>query len=439
MGTNMLSWVKCSLFITKLILGSCFILLITSVNAQQNHPDPTYRLMKGANYVQSKNYYLVTLFEELADVKALLANDPTLAALGKVKSDSLSLALRNCGKNGTCFIEHLKFSDSEISVVSDRLTALYSKGNPLEKLTRNHLVPSGTYVLYQDLPGAQLLVKAWQQEAAAINWAIDVYGAGKKPNYPLIDSISFHVYDSVKNTFKPAYLGLLYNAAAVVSDETNAGPAFYTIPLRAALLFLQMNERDQVAAYEPMEKGENKPAYDRIKTINWNNYKYSVILLPGAGPDEPGVELSAEGMLRCRLGALQYKKGLAPFIIPSGGCVHPYKTKYNEAIEMKKYLVETLGIPANAVIIEPHARHTTTNMRNAARIMYRYGIPFTKPGITCTTRGQSMMIGSTLIERCQKELNEVPYKYGDRLSEALIEFYPLVVALQLDMDEPMDP
>ena len=43
------------------------------------------------------------------------------------------------------------------------------------------------------------------------------------------------------------------------------------------------------------------------------------------------------------------------------------------------------------------------------------------------------------IERCQKELNIVPYKNGNRLSETLIEFYPLATALQLDADEPMDP
>jgi hypothetical protein len=78
-------------------------------------------------------------------------------------------------------------------------------------------------------------------------------------------------------------------------------------------------------------------------------------------------------------------------------------------------------------------------MRNTARLIYRYGIPFTKPAMTCTTRGQSTMIESTLIARCMKELNEVPYKNGLRLSETEMEFYPLMEALHINPMEPMDP
>jgi hypothetical protein len=200
-----------------------------------------------------------------------------------------------------------------------------------------------------------------------------------------------------------------------------------------------MNEREQAGDFEPMAAKANKPAFDRVKTLNWNKYKYSVIEIPGAGPDDPTVALSAEGMLRCRLAAIQYNNGLAPFIVTSGGKVHPYKTKYCEAEEMKKFLTDKLGVPENAIIIDPHARHTTTNMRNTVRLIYRYGMPFSKPGITCTTKGQSNMISNTLIARCQKELQEAPYKNGLRLSETEVEFYPLIEALHINPSEPMDP
>ena len=200
-----------------------------------------------------------------------------------------------------------------------------------------------------------------------------------------------------------------------------------------------MNEREQAADFEPMTETENKAAYQRVKTIKWDAFKYSVIVVPGAGPDIPTVALSAEGMLRCRLAAIQYRKGMAPYILVSGGKVHPYKTKYCEATEMKKFLIDKLKIPENAIIIDPHARHTTTNMRNAARLIYRYGIPFNKPGISCTTRGQSNMIGVTLIDRCLKELHEAPYRNGLRLSETEIEFYPLLEALHINPTEPIDP
>jgi len=106
---------------------------------------------------------------------------------------------------------------------------------------------------------------------------------------------------------------------------------------------------------------------------------------------------------------------------------------------MKKYLVEKLHIPANAILIDPHARHTTTNMRNTVRLIHRYGIPFDKPAITCTTRGQSAMIEKTLIDRCKRELNEIPYANGHRLSETEMEFYPRIEGLQINPHEPMDP
>jgi hypothetical protein len=188
-----------------------------------------------------------------------------------------------------------------------------------------------------------------------------------------------------------------------------------------------------------MTASVNKAAFDRIKTIAWNTYKYTLILVPGAGPEEPTVALSAEGMLRCRLAAIQYRKGLAPYIMVSGGKVHPYKTKYCEAIEMKAFLVNELHIPENAVIAEPHARHTTTNMRNCARLIFRYGMPFNKPCLAVTSRGQSTMISATLAARCQKELQEIPFKNGLRLSETEAEFYPLPDALHINPMEPMDP
>ncbi|MEI7999616.1 MAG: YdcF family protein, partial [Candidatus Omnitrophota bacterium] len=131
---------------------------------------------------------------------------------------------------------------------------------------------------------------------------------------------------------------------------------------------------------------------------------------------------------------------LAPFMVVSGGKAHPFKTKYCEAEEMKKYLVETMHIPANAIIMEPHARHTTTNMRNCARLLFRYGFPFKKPCITSTTKEQSYYItDKEMQDRCIEELGYSPYKNGKRLSDTEAEFYPLVSSLQIDFDEPMDP
>jgi DUF218 domain len=93
----------------------------------------------------------------------------------------------------------------------------------------------------------------------------------------------------------------------------------------------------------------------------------------GFGPDRMGWDLSPQGRLRVEVAARRYKDGQAPLILVSGGYVHPNQTADCEALEMKKSLIDDYGVPADSIIVEPHARHTTTNLRNAARLMYRYG------------------------------------------------------------------
>jgi len=411
---------------------AALLVLSCAAYCQSVAPDPRYRLISGGNFIQSKNYYLLTLLQEDKAVGHLLETDTTLASLAKNREGQVRLSMKDCGADAACYTNRLKFSEPEIATVSQRLAALYSKDNALGKLVQSQLIPSGTYILFKDLPPEQQLVKAWEQDANGINFTIGVYGEGRKPNYPLIDSISADLSGK-------RLTGVVYTAAYTLLSENSGSHLFFTLPVKAALSFLELNERNRAADYEPMTAAANKPAFDRIKTINWNTYKYTLILVPGAGPEEPTVALSAEGMLRCRLAAIQYHKGLAPFIMVSGGKVHPYKTKYCEAIEMKSFLINELHIPENAVIVEPHARHTTTNMRNCARLVFRYGMPFSKPCLAVTSRGQSTMISATLAARCQKELQEVPFKNGLRLSETEAEFYPLTDALHINPMEPMDP
>ncbi|MEN0055127.1 MAG: YdcF family protein [Mucilaginibacter sp.] len=404
-------------------------LSFTALYGYGQAPDPQYKLV-GSNFIQIKNYYLLTLFQNNAAVKQMLSNDPELAKLTQTRLDNIKSSLTSC-KDVLCFTEKLKFSDDEIKSVSERLTTLYKADNALGNLVKQHLIPSGTYILYKDLSPVQLLVKAWEQDAKAVNYTIEVYAEGRKPNYPQIDSIAFNVKSR-------QYLNLVYDASATILEENKKEKLFFAPSMNYALQCLEINERDDAANDEPMVLKANKTAFNRIKTINWANYKYTMILIPGAGPDINGVALSAEGMLRCRVAALRYFEGLAPFIMTSGGKVHPYKTKYCEADEMKKYMVEKLHVPENAIFVDPHARHTTTNMRNCVRIIFRYGMPFSKPCITSTDKYQSYFI-ENMAGRCQKELGYVPYTLGKRLSETEQEFYPVITSLQIDADEPLDP
>ena len=412
-----------------------FVLMLLTLTgfAQTGHaPKQDYQLITGKSIVQSKNWYLLTLLESLPEVKSLLEKDSELAVVAGLKYQNLETSVKECKSDFLCYTGKMKFSVQEIEAVGARLEALHSENNALGKLVKQHLIPSGTYILFKEA-SEKALLKAWEQDAKGINHTIEVYAEGKKPNYPAIDSIEF-------KTFAKSYPVLVYDATEVVRQEKKNSSLFFGPSMHYALQFLEVNERHEAADYEPMASTVNKAALERVKKIDWNKFKYTLVLVPGAGPDTHDRALSEGGMLRCRVAALRYFEGLAPYILVSGGRVHPFKTKYSEAYEMKKFLMETLKVPENVIIMDPHARHTTTNMRNGVRLLYRYGMPVEKPCLVSTIRSQSYSITSeAFVNRCMREINHVPYKLGKRLSETDFEFYPVLDALHIDADEPLDP
>lgn len=408
-----------------------FILCLLWQGLQAQHkPEQAYQLIKSNNAVQYKNYYLLTLFQQLPDLNKMLKTNSTLKKIADTKNAQVSEALKTCKADISCYANALKFSAEEITAIGQELSNSYKENNELGKLVSNHLIASGCYNLYANENPKNLLIKAWEQDANALNYTIGVYVAGNKPNYPKIDSISFSLKDKEYAELTAA------NASLALQGQNEL---FFEPALNFALVALELNERNDAADYEPMVSGVNQPAISQIKKTDWKKYPYSVILVPGAGPEDKETALSAGGMIRCRLAAIQYLKGQAPFIVVSGGRVHPYKTKFSEAFEMKKFLMETLQIPESAIIMEPHARHTTTNMRNCVRLMFRYGIPVDKLAMVSTVRSQSYYITTVLLERCKKELGYYPYQNGKRLSDTESEFYPNTTSLQIDFDEPLDP
>jgi hypothetical protein len=213
---------------------------------------------------------------------------------------------------------------------------------------------------------------------------------------------------------------------------------FFELPLQLALRALEINDRDEAARYEPLNLGMNKSAVKSIPGIQWASFSYSLILVPGQGPEQEGLAIDPMSINRCRLAAERYKKGLAPLIVVSGGHVHPNKTPYSEAVEMKKYMVRELHIPEKAILIEPHARHTTTNLRNAARIVYRFRIPDTMKILTVTDSIQNAYI-NMMDKRFVEELGYIPYRDLKKISAEESEFYPIKNALQVNPLDPLDP
>jgi uncharacterized SAM-binding protein YcdF (DUF218 family) len=286
---------------------------------------------------------------------------------------------------------------------------------------------------YSAMSDPELVAHAWMDAAHAIDGVIEVYGNGRKPHYPEIDSISYDIS-------APRFRELLRGMLAVISDDRSNDGLFFHPSLSFALHLLEANWRDEAGRLEPMEMGENAAAVARLKSIAWDHFRYSAIVVPGAGNDRQGVALSAAGRLRVELAARRYQEGKAPLIIVSGGFVHPAQTPYAEALEMKRALTQEFGVGPESILVDPHARHTTTNMRNAARLLYRYGAPFEKTGLVTSDPNQSAYIeGDVFAKRCLDELGYMPYKIVKRLSAFDLEWLPQIDSLQADARDPLDP
>jgi hypothetical protein len=98
--------------------------------------------------------------------------------------------------------------------------------------------------------------------------------------------------------------------------------------------------------------------------------EYPFLIVPGYTPRSGwrgGLHPTAEARLERALADLE--AGLAPSVIVSGAAVYSPDV---EAELMHSWLLDH-GVAASRIIVEPHARHTTTNLRNAGRIMLERG------------------------------------------------------------------
>jgi len=406
---------------TTLILFLLICSVTNQLNGQQNN-----------DYVDSiivhKTFPLISYLKQSPEVLKTLQKDKVLKRLTLNRKSRVETAIKEC-EDMSCYVSPLQWQNTEIVTIGTELIKLFYKSEPFRQAI-SLLKESGYYNVYASMHDTAFIRTVWNSTATGINNILDVYIMGKRPRYPASDAASFAANDS----------GFRLSVRQILENVLNSKhiELFYEMPLNVALQTMRLNQRDEASRYEPLNGGMNLSAFENIRKIKWASYPYSVILVPGKGPERDGVIIDSMSIYRCKQAAKSYKEKLAPFIIVSGGHVHPNKTPYSEAVEMKKYMTSQLNIPEHAIFIEPHARHTTTNLRNAVRMIYRFNIPDNKKILIVTDSGQNALI-QMMEKRCLSELGYVPFRELKRLSEETSAFYPVATALQCNSLDPLDP
>lgn len=413
------------------ILVYAFVVLACATAVARNDSSSMSIFGNGRrNVIVHKNFELCWFLANDSKVSDFFAADPVLSEMTSKERH----LFQDAGTEDDA-VRVALFSDQEIAAIGDRLSELSSV--PLARKLCKILKEDGKYFIFNNLPDGEFLKAAWAQDAGGINQILNVYALGEKPKYkvdipdPNLHQVPFYDKAMVK-VIRP-----FIRESAL---EITRGGLFFSLPLEVALRYLDINNRYEAADFEPLEKTINAVSSAAVRSTKWKNYPYSAILVPGSGPQAHGEKISPKCRVRCAHAAELYLQGVAPFIILSGGRAHPAMTEISEAEEMKRYMMDNYGIPEKALIAEPHARHTTTNIRNAVRIMLRCGFPSEKPVLITSTSDQLDSIeGKSFEKRCLKEMYVYPCVMGQRTGKYTLEFMMLPSATQINPLDPLDP
>lgn len=315
--------------------------------------------------------------------------------------------LAACRQEPGCVAQALIWSDSEIRTLANAL-------------------PAGL-TAFDDGIAAQAT-----RELQGVNVILGTYGLGHVPAYPAIDGAG---------TIEPAERRAWLQAALWLSQTPRAGSVQrFDSSFDFALALLDGSTRTDAIGFLPLDSGMNAAAFDRARRIDWDDFRYSALIVTGIGPELEDMPLSPGGKYHLRLAAQRFALGEAPFIIVSGGRAHPFATRFVEAVEMRGALIQRYGIPADRIVIDPHARHTTTNMRNAARLLMRMGAPLEKHTLVVCNPVQSAAIESpAFVVRNERELGYQPGTAGLRISPTALEWHPAAASARIDPRDPLDP
>lgn len=186
---------------------------------------------------------------------------------------------------------------------------------------------------------------------------------------------------------------------------------------------------------------ENLAPVARLQSLLPSNPKGPLIVVPGYTPLDAAEPIRLTDVAKRRLERAvdAYGDTHALGFLVTGGNVYPAHTPYNEAWEMRRWLVEHHRFAADHVVLEPFARHSTTNLRNAGRFLLTHGVDH---AVVVTDAGQGFYFGaqdlSTFRLRCKNQLGYSVGTLQPNLGFTRITFRPTADVLRKGED-PLDP
>jgi len=415
----------------RLKITYCLVWLICA-SPVAGAQSPTYRYLRSDNSVEDRNAYLLTLLTMDPAARAAIRQSSLLEGLSRRLTQSRQAVYAACKETKACPVDQIMLHQAEIETAGIELAALAKAGGPLNKLVHDQMRPSGRFQKYAGLEDSAFMRASWLETAQGVNRLYRVYALGEKIPTEKIDG---PLYQAGSETLRNDLASAL---GAEIDDAST--DVFFSAWSELGFDLLVIQQRTEAGRYEPLAEGENAAAFARARTTDWHSQRYAAIIVPGIGLEEGETGLSPMGAFRIRMASRRWREGLAPFIIVSGGHVHPDRTPYAEAIEMKRELIARDHIPEAAVVIDPYARHTTTNLRNAARLLFQMGAPTGKAMVITASEDTSQYIQSSEFrDRCARELGYQPLVILDRLSPFDLAARPNLISLHADAQDPLDP
>lgn len=383
--------------------------------------------------MREKTLPLIALIERDTEVAAAMRADAELARIAAAYRARMEQAASTCAISAACYTAAERLTPEDVSRIETALRKLAADNAAVRRFADEALKASGIAATHDAESGPERLAAAWRSAAQMMEAMVSVYGENGPTRFAAIDSMR-------PDPKSDGFGRMMRTLTALMLEQHDGREAVFEAPADFALSLMQIDGRDEAGRHEPMEKGENRIAYERMKRIDWNAYPYVAIIVPGVGPSVDGVRLDPAGRLRVRLALERFRTGKAPFLIVSGGYVHPARTPYSEAIEMKRALMNDYGVPEEAILVDPHARHTTTNLRNSVRLMFHYGAPMDRKLLVVSDEGQIGSIAADAFDtRNKTETGIVPYRSKKRLSTFEVEIEPSRDALEPNPQDPLDP